>query len=59
MKPSIKIELKDGLADTFLHRFGNFGEEVWADLKDKCSVSLEEIDRCTGSFVFKMYGKVI
>jgi hypothetical protein len=55
MKPSIKIELKDtnALADSFLHRFRNFGEEVWAELKSNCSVSLEEIDSCTDSFCIR------
>jgi hypothetical protein len=33
-----------------VHRFRNFGEDVYRLLKDTCSVSLDEIDRTTTHF---------
>lgn len=34
----------------FLHQFRNFGEDVYRDLRNECSVSIEEIDAATTIF---------
>lgn len=37
-------------AADLLHRFRNFGEDVYRALGEKCKVSLDEIDACTEVF---------
>jgi hypothetical protein len=34
-----------------VHRFRNFGEEIYRLLRERCSVSIEEIDAATTSFM--------
>lgn len=36
--------------DAWLHRFRNFGEEVWVQLRDSYAVSIEEIDAAVDTF---------
>jgi len=36
-----------------LHRFRNFGEEVWSVFESEYEVTLEEIDSCTDTFHIK------
>jgi hypothetical protein len=38
--------------DTAVHRFRNFGEDVWRELRleKRFEVSIEEIDRCINQF---------
>ncbi len=45
----LKVELTMPPAE-FLHQFRNFGEDVYRDLKDECSVSIAEIDAATSVF---------
>jgi len=33
-----------------IHRFRNFGEEAWKELKEETGISIDEIDSCTSSF---------
>lgn len=51
MKAAIKIEISDEPTPDVIHRFRNFGEDIYRALRDTCSVSLEEIDRSTTSFL--------
>jgi hypothetical protein len=45
----LKVELTMPSAE-FLHQFRNFGEDVYRDLRDECSVSIAEIDAATSVF---------
>jgi len=49
MSKTIKLALT-APTDGLIHQFRNFGEDIWRDLKEECSVSLEEIDASTSFF---------
>lgn len=49
MKAAIRIELNEPDPD-LVHRFQNFGEDVYRALRDRCSVSIDEIDHATHAF---------
>ena len=53
MSAAIKIEISDESTSDVVHRFRNFGEDIYRALRDTCSVSIEEIDRSTTSFVVR------
>ena len=53
MSAAIKIEIANSPTSDVVHRFRNFGEDIYRHLRDKCSVSIEEIDRATTSFVVR------
>lgn len=53
MAESIRIEISDQPTLDVLHRFRNFGEDVYRALEEVCSVSLEEIDIATNRFVVR------
>jgi hypothetical protein len=50
---AIKIEISDEPTGDVVHRFRNFGEDIYRELRDTCSVSIDEIDRSTTSFVVR------
>lgn len=50
---SFKIEISDEPNPDIVHRFRNFGEDVYGALREHCTVSLDEIDRATTSFVIR------
>jgi len=50
MTAVLNIEISDPPTPEVVHRFRNFGEEVWGELKETCDVSLDEIDRATNNF---------
>jgi hypothetical protein len=50
MKRDMIVEIpNDGRWD-FVHRFRNFGEDVFRALRDSCSVDIHEIDASTSQF---------
>ncbi len=50
MKQDVIVEIpSDGRWD-FVHRFRNFGENVFRALRDSCSVDIHEIDASTSQF---------
>ena len=48
--PAIRIQISDKPTPDIVHRFRNFGEDIYRALRDECSVSIEEIDASTTSF---------
>ena len=50
MGVTLRIETSDIPDSTMIHRFRNMGEDVFRDLKDNCTVNLEEIDKSTTVF---------
>ena len=50
---SIRIEISDPPTPDIVHRFRNFGEDVYRALRDECSVSIEEIDAATTFFLVR------
>ncbi|MBM4255085.1 MAG: hypothetical protein FJ147_04220 [Deltaproteobacteria bacterium] len=50
---TLKITVPDDQRDSFLHRFHNFGEEVYHELHDLCSISIDEIDHATNHFMIR------
>ena len=50
MGREIKIEISDSPTPDIVHRFRNFGENVYRTLKDECSMNIEEIDSATTTF---------
>ena len=53
MSVAIKIMISDLPTSEVIHRFRNFGEDIFRLLRDTCSVNIEEIDRATDSFVVR------
>lgn len=49
MAKILKIELTSPTLG-FVHQFRNFGEDVFRDLRQECSVSIAEIDAATSVF---------
>ncbi|HEY1110874.1 MAG TPA: hypothetical protein VGE76_19630 [Opitutaceae bacterium] len=49
MAKILKVELV-GSVEKYLHDFKNFGEDVYRDLRDECSVSIDEIDSAGTAF---------
>ncbi len=53
MSAAIKIAISDEPTSDIVHRFRNFGEDVYRSLRDTCSVSIEEVDASTTSFTVR------
>ena len=53
MRVAIKIMISDLPTSDVIHRFHNFGEDIFRLLRDTCSVSISEIDTATNSFVVR------
>ena len=53
MSVTIKIVISDLPTSEVIHRFRNFGEDIFRLLRDTCSVSIEEIDRASNSSVVR------
>ena len=53
MSEAIRIEISDEPTSDIVHRFRNFGEDVYRSLRDTCSVCIEEIDASTTSFIVR------
>jgi hypothetical protein len=53
MSAAIQIQISDVPASDIVHRFRNFGEDVYRALRDTCSVSIEEIDASNTSFTVR------
>ena len=53
MSAAIKIEISDEPTGDIVHRFRNFGEDIYRELRNTCSVSIDEIDRSTTTFVVR------
>jgi hypothetical protein len=53
MTAAIRIQISDDPTPDIVHRFRNFGEDVYRALAERCSVSIEEIDAATTSFVVR------
>ena len=53
MSLAIKIVIAELPTFEAIHRFRNFGEDIFRLLRDVCSVNIEEIDRATDSLVVR------
>ena len=53
MSREIRIEISDKPSVDIVHRFRNFGEDVYRALKDSCNVDLGEIDKATTAFTVR------
>jgi hypothetical protein len=53
MGNSLKITISDAPTSEVIHRFHNFGEDVYRALHETCSVSIEEIDASINSFIIR------
>lgn len=53
MSAAIKIEISEEPTGDIVHCVRNVGEDIYGELRDICSVSIEEIDRSTTSFVIR------
>lgn len=53
MSVAIRIEISEEPIPDIVHRFRNFGEDVYRSLRDTCSVSIEEIMASTSSFIVR------
>lgn len=49
MRAAIRIQLNEPGVEV-VHRFQNFGEDVYRALRNRCSISIDEIDRATHMF---------
>jgi hypothetical protein len=57
MSTALKIEISNPPTPDVVHRFRNFGEDVWTQLRETCDVSLDEIDRATNTFTVRSVRK--
>lgn len=53
MGAAIQIQISDEPTSDIVHRFRNFGEDVYRSLRDTCSVSIAEIDVSMTSFTIR------
>jgi hypothetical protein len=53
MSVTLEVMVPDDGEQTFVHRFRNFGEDVYRALRDECDVSIHEIDASTTSFMIR------
>jgi hypothetical protein len=53
MSVTLEIMVPDDGEQTFVHRFRNFGEDVYRAFRDECDVSIHEIDASTTSFAIR------
>jgi len=53
MTAAVLVQISDDPTPDIVHRFRNFGEDVYRALADKCSVDIDEIDAATTSFVIR------
>ena len=53
MSAAIKIEISDEATGDDVHRFRNFGEDIYRELRDTCSLNVDEIDQSTTTFVVR------
>jgi hypothetical protein len=49
MTKTLQVRL-NAPAPQLVHRFHNFGEQVYRALRDECEISLDEIDASTSEF---------
>jgi hypothetical protein len=50
---AIRIAVSDPPTPDVVHRFRNFGEDIYRALREECSVSIDEIDAATTSFMVR------
>ena len=53
MPHSLEIIWDQEITNDTVHRFRNFGEDVWREFRDELTVSLGEIDKSTDRFIVK------
>lgn len=53
MGATIQIQISEEPTCEVVHRFRNFGEDIYGSLRESCSVSIEEIDATTNRFVVR------
>ena len=53
MSVTLEIMVPDDGKQTLVHRFGNFGEDVFRELREECDVSIHEIYAATTSFCIR------
>jgi hypothetical protein len=53
MNVTIKVEVNIPITSEVVHRFRNFGEDVYRHLRNTCSISIEEIDSSTNSLFIR------
>jgi len=53
MSIALQISITDAPTSEVIHRFHNFGEDVYRALRDTCTVNIEEIDTSTTSFTIR------
>lgn len=50
---AILIQITDAPTPDVVHRFRNFGEDLYRELGSRCLVSIQEIDKSTTSFALR------
>ena len=50
MAKTILVRISDEPTPDIVHRFRNFGEDVYRALRDSCDVDIDEIDASTDRF---------
>jgi len=46
----IQIKISEQSSDEVIHKFRNFGEDIYRSLHDICEINLKEIDSSTSNF---------
>ena len=50
---TLRIAISDPPTGDIIHRFRNFGEDVYRELREECTVRIDEIDASTTSFMVR------
>ena len=53
MAKAVLEEISDEPTPDIVHRFRNFGEDVYRALRDSCDIDLDEIDASTHRFLVR------
>jgi hypothetical protein len=57
MTSAVTVVIADPVTPDLLHRFRNFGEDVWRDLRFSCDVSLDDVDTATTELTIRRIRK--
>ncbi len=50
MAKTLLVQISDAPTPDVVHRFRNFGEDVYRALRDSCDIDVQEIDASTNRF---------
>jgi hypothetical protein len=53
MVAALRVQIAEEPSASIVHRFRNFGEDVYRAFRDRCAIDIRELDRSTTSFAVR------